>query len=500
MGTWHCSKCDKKYESVWALCPTCGSATGQKSAPKLSSSANVQHSQQGKVTPTTKPQPVSLQLGQQVRVTPTPKPPPVNLQQKQTTQNVDLTAKSSPLVMAQRNQLALSTKQNVKSANEWLCAKCNKSYQSTWGTGLCPTCGKVGQKLSATQTTLNVQQNVETEPSGLASASDEVLKLLFTYLDETTLGLMELLCSRYKRLAKSVLAELVPAMWAYGSGTSGKGGIWGQLRKHIDNATRSIVLAVDKFPCAKTFNGSILAYILAKKIPLDISLGTPDVNTLQILNNAQKNSARAITTFTKMHNKIWVIDGEGVILGSPNVSYSGLICGNLESCIVIKSRRLGHLVGNYLELLKKPNPWKDEKWTEVENELALYNQSSKLKMALAPITDISDFVVENLQDATKIILRQFLVSDRAKYLLSALCNMAKKGAEIEVYIDAGAYKGFDFVQKAVTQLIEAGVAVYTQTPVLVVDTSQERIQHDKLILAELRSGVCRTLIGSAGFT
>ena len=87
-----------------------------------------------------------------------------------------------------------------------------------------------------------------------------------------------------------------------------------------------------------------------------------------------------------------------------------------------------------------------------------------------------------------------------KDLLSTLCGLAMKGVDIEIYIDDGTWESFPFVKQAASQLVKAGCKVYTQTPVLVVNGGNEAIQHDKLILATLHSGVCRTMIGSAGFT
>lgn len=84
-------------------------------------------------------------------------------------------------------------------------------------------------------------------------------------------------------------------------------------------------------------------------------------------------------------------------------------------------------------------------------------------------------------------------------------EVATRGVDIEIYLDEEAYDKQSHVREAVGYLLAAGVKVFTQKPVYVVDAGGERIQHDKLILATIRTGrmvtpVHRTLIGTAGLT
>lgn len=71
--------------------------------------------------------------------------------------------------------------------------------------------------------------------------------------------------------------------------------------------------------------------------------------------------------------------------------------------------------------------------------------------------------------------------------------------EVEVFLDASAYKEFSFVRKAAAWLTRCGGKVYLQTPVKLLK-EQDGLQHDKLILATMHKGVKRTLLGSAGAT
>ena len=335
--------------------------------------------------------------------------------------------------------------------------------------------------------------------------TNELLSDIMRTFDERTLAFLGMVCKRWKPLAGKLLQQFVPYMTGHGSTT---GPLKHQITHYLTGA-HHVRLAVDQFPYPSGgYSTSILNHILANKIKIDLSLGTRDDRTMRALQRAGQD-VRQITTFHKMHNKLWVIDHEGVILGSPNVSFSALEGGNLESCIYIRSPRLGALFAKYIALL---GDWRNNPlWYEVRDAMRLYNEEEHAtKIALAPIMNITDFVVEQLQDATKIIIRQFLISPKndryapGRDIVGFLCYMSEvKKVEIEIYLDHGAYTSpatGRFVQKAIDMLVNAGCKVYTQTPVLVINTGGEKIQHDKLILATVHGGVLRTLIGSAGFT
>jgi hypothetical protein len=398
---------------------------------------------------------------------------------------------------------------------KYTCLSCMQSYEVAWKAlklpAKCTKCGKdeawpedeAKKKMSAlVPVSTAVTPTVPTKPSGIDTLSNEITSYIFSMLDENALGLLSMVCKRYRALAKPLLAQFVEGASGFGSGTVV---LKSKIQDYLKGA-KTLDMAVDQFPMPKNEKGSILGYILANNIRLNLSLGTDSPALRKRLEKAHQ-SADLISSFHKMHNKIWVIDKEGVIVGSPNVSFSGLEGGNIESCIYIKSKKLGALYGKYLQLLKERTPSTSLAWKEVQSALTVYNsQSKRVQAAFAPVVDIPDFIVHQLADATKIIIRQFLISpkkdesDPGTDILSVLCDMAENKVEIEIYIDEEAYERMGFVRSAARKLTAAGCKVYTQKPVTVVSTGGEKIQHDKLILAELRSGVCRTLIGSAGFT
>lgn len=396
---------------------------------------------------------------------------------------------------------------------DYKCTKCNEvkvNVNDEGKKGFCPKCRLYtmqrlvgGPPKALSLVTKGGSTSSPPAPETWGAMSNEFLTRIFMLLDERALGLVSLVCRRWRIAGAELLKMFVPAMTGFGSGTTQ---LKGQLIRYMTGA-RTLDMAVDKFPCPSRYNhkGSVLEYLLKYKIRVNLLLGTKDEDTMQRLVKAG-NSARLATAFHKMHNKFLVIDGEGVILGSPNVSLSGLEDGNLESCILIRSPRVGGLFIKYLELMKSPNPRKSLLWNEVRNGLVKYNsEQHNLKIAFAPVMNITNFIVKQLGGATKIIIRQYLISPKRDSgpgddILEILCEMARNKVEIEVYIDESAYETQGFVKEACTAMVKSGIKVYTQKSVVVVNFQSESLQHDKLILATLHTGVCRTLIGSAGFT
>jgi hypothetical protein len=396
----------------------------------------------------------------------------------------------------------------------FLCTKCDLEFEATagaWGLAKCPGCkvnaNTVGLSPAKRQARANMRVNARHPVVG----PERVVSTLLGFLDERGLGLAALVCSRWAGLVPLLLERFVPPMQAFGSMSGPLKNVLVAPGHGLLTGVKSLKLAVDQFPSQgfKPKGDSVLNYILKHQIKIDLLLGTQDAGTKAILLKAQQQVCN-VTQFAKMHNKIWVLDGSGVVLGSPNVSFSGLEGRNVESFIHIKSPRLGALFTKYLEMLKLDHrsPQYGKLFQMVGREMSAYNLGHhRLKVAVAPVFNITDFIAENLEGAVKIVVRQFLVShkhhkDRGPGLdiVDVLCRMAEKGVEIEIVLDHGAYQSQAFVRDAVTDLLRSGCKVYTQEPVLVVDTTSECLMHDKLILATLHKGVKRTLIGSAGFT
>ncbi len=329
--------------------------------------------------------------------------------------------------------------------------------------------------------------------------------------DEKGLVLLALVCRTFKELANPFLTRFVPSMQAFGSTSHNFRNVLIAQRTGILSGASAVQIAVDQFTHpGRRYKGSILEYLVEQKIDVELTLGKADGRTIEALQSARKQ-ANVATAFHKMHNKIWVIDRDGVIVGSPNISYSGMEQGNFESFIHIRSTRLGAIFSKYLKLLALPDPVKDPGWLEVQRALSTYNlEPHGVRLAMAPIVKITDFLVNELAGSTKIIVRQFMISDQTPRrgeanILKVLCDMARRGVDVEIYLDEEQYRINAALQRAVKFLLDAEVKVFTQKPVVVLDASAEKIQHDKLILAEVRSGklvtpLHRALIGTAGLT
>ncbi|MET3183412.1 UNVERIFIED_ORG: hypothetical protein ABIC43_006596 [Variovorax guangxiensis] len=369
----------------------------------------------------------------------------------------------------------------------------------------------------------------------------DLLVRVFDLFDERTVALLARICRTWHEAAGIVLRRYVTSARGFGSGSglTMKSQILGLLAN-----TRNLSLAVDKFmPISHGDNDSILAYIVKNRIKLTLKLGTSNPKLLTQLQKASMNpnfiyqrheiqalrrkrkepalldyKAETVTQFSGlkhelhgghvqtglMHNKFWILDNDGIVTGSPNVSFSAMDGGNFESCIYIRSAKLAPLYQRYFQLLSTRYSHDAVEWQDFEKQVAHYNRNStRVKAAFAPTVNISNFIVENLLGAVKITVRQFLVStagiDDDYSIVPVLCEMAKEGAEVEVFLDEAAYDKYKFVQDAALRLMQSGGKVYVQTPVTVVG-GQERLQHDKLILATFHNGVKRTLLGSAGAT
>ncbi|MGJ7535216.1 MULTISPECIES: phospholipase D-like domain-containing protein [unclassified Variovorax] len=438
---------------------------------------------------------------------------------------------------------------------------CRRTVESAWKPPACPHCkgGDMRQEVQpavlpaskpvvralplagkATASTSSGTAVTPFVPRGPIQTVD-LLVQVFDLFDERTVGFLARVCRNWHAAAGVVLRRYVADARGFGSGSglTMKSQILGLLAN-----TRNLSLAVDKFmPVSYGDDDSILAYIVKHRIKLTLKLGTPNQKLLTQLDKASQNpnfiykrheiqalrkkrevpallnyQAETVTQFGDlehelhgghvqtglMHNKFWILDNNGIVTGSPNVSFSAMEGGNFESCIYIRSAKLAPLYQRYFQLLSTPYSDDSVEWQAFEKQVTHYNRNStRVKAAFAPTVNISDFIVDNLHGAVKITVRQFLVStagiDDDTSIVPVLCGMAEQGADIEVFLDEAAYDKYGFVQKAALRLMQSGGKVYLQTPVTVVG-GQERLQHDKLILATFHNGVKRTLLGSAGAT
>ena len=398
-------------------------------------------------------------------------------------------------------QLAVNTPQTqVVKPVAYYCLDCNAPFEfvkSSWSGARCPSC-KGAKIVLAVHAPPPVDM--------WKGIPVDVLALALREFDEGTLTVLARVCRKFQAAANLLFPRSVPFTLGYGSTTH-------NLREIVLNESSraaNIAVAVDKFK-----DLSLLKTILATGARMDLVLGTESPFIQQAIQSAAQSRVTLATAFHKMHEKFWVFDKAGLLIGSPNVSFSGLQKQNLESCILIRSPYLAKVFIQFLQILKLPDlQANDPRYVPIEQALTKYNkQQHGVRAALAPAINIANFMVEELQGATKIVMRQFLVGKKDRDdtgpgldVIDALCAMASQGCEIDIYIDEGAYLNADgatwFVKPAVKILSKAGIKVWTQKPVVVVndDSDKENLLHDKLILARMHSGVLRTLVGTAGLT
>lgn len=345
---------------------------------------------------------------------------------------------------------------------------CKHTVTTVWKPLKCGECG--GPVLPHAEALLkHATQLMPFAVTPVAVRIDQILIALLEQFDERAVGLLMRVCKQWKRVAEIVLRKYVTEAYGFGSGSGEK--IKQQILRLLDNRT-SLSLAVDKFmPVGIDGQDSILAYIVKKNIRLTLKLGTPNPQLLEELKRAARKSdflyqhheiqtlkkekselallkyeVETIEHFRKlslkldqghvqtglMHNKFWILDGDRIITGSPNVSWSALEGGNFESCIYIRSPKLAPLFQRYFELLSTPYSKQSLAWADFGKQLTRYNlDSRRVKAAFAPTVNISNFIVEHLVGATKITVRQFLIStagsDDTTSIVPFLCNMAQGG-------------------------------------------------------------------------
>lgn len=200
------------------------------------------------------------------------------------------------------------------------------------------------------------------------------------------------------------------------------------------------------------------------------------------------------------HTK-FISGGGSVFVGSPNFTPSALDGGNIETAVSTTSLQAQAFFNRYWELMRRASR---EDCIQFERLLTAFNaRKHKMRLALAPFIQIQPFILEELKDASTIIIRMFLISHRKTNddIVTGLNALARNGAKIEVVIDEDQF-GLYYVQEAVGKLMKGtqNVTVSTQTSYMQGEAS---IMHDKLILAEIGKGEAikkRVLLGSSGFT
>lgn len=205
------------------------------------------------------------------------------------------------------------------------------------------------------------------------------------------------------------------------------------------------------------------------------------------------------------------------MMQSANYTVAGME-ENIESGLEVGSLQVQAYFNRYWQLMRGAQPREKDQFKRLLRAFNMGDQ--RMRLALAPYIQIAPWLIYELQDASEIVVRMFMIGklDTANDIITGLNAMGRRGVSIKLYVDWGQYEGkekgndedeevFNFVQDACHKIMEGApnVEVYQQKRIT---ERGDRIMHDKLILAKYdpaptSSGTetrYKVILGSSGFT
>ena len=298
------------------------------------------------------------------------------------------------------------------------------------------------------------------------------------------------------------------------------GTIGSNILNILSAAQHRIIIASDK--CTnEEFLEDLLTLRSSMEIPFEIRIVTgEDDRTQEILSKSKYSGIfyhhiqKKTDGSGKMHNKFIIMDDRIVITGSPNLTYAAYNY-NVESFISINHRFITNIYIQYYKYIISGGDVFDqthEEYKKVRKLMSIFNNipNTPIQVCLAPILDIKDFIISELNSNHLININMFLVS-RASIeegdIVDTLLNAIAEGAHVTIKVDKNQYDNTRYMEKALQPIKAAGQAIYTvsKTPQswttrtsLIRKTKPQF--HDKLILIQQVDGLKKVFIGSAGFT
>lgn len=215
----------------------------------------------------------------------------------------------------------------------------------------------------------------------------------------------------------------------------------------------------------------------------------------------------------KMHNKFIIVDESFVITGSPNLTYAAYNY-NIESFVAIYHKSVPNIYILYYNYIVSDGDKYDKEKPEylaVKKALFDFNGSDNpIKICLAPVIDVKDFIVDQLYLSESININMFIVShaksEKDSDIVSTLSKLARSDVAITIKVDKSQYSLGRYMRDALSDLRKDGVAVYTVSKKAELwETRSKKIKtkpqfHDKLVLIQQGNGSKKVFIGSAGFS
>ncbi len=207
-----------------------------------------------------------------------------------------------------------------------------------------------------------------------------------------------------------------------------------------------------------------------------------------------------------MHSKFVIIDGKKVLTGSPNFTYAGHHL-NVENMLSIDHPAVATLYKQYYNYIVEPGinhfDNKTPIFMELKSQIEKFNKEDNfpLKICMAPLIKVPDFIREHLQGNNLISISMFIVGDRAHdeddSVINMLLNKLKinQNLKIDIKVDKDSYFKKKWMQEALERLL-----IYNKQVKVSISQNDRGIMHDKLILLQGNPIQPRVIIGSAGFT
>jgi hypothetical protein len=269
-------------------------------------------------------------------------------------------------------------------------------------------------------------------------------------------------------------------------------------------------------------SGWLIEELIGPLINIRINIGTTNLLKSKEQERWKARQVKPPELTGKAHAK-FISGGGGVLVTSANFTPAAMN-DNVESGMVTNSLQMQGFFNRYWELMRNSNQRDKEQFKRLLE--AFNHRTQKVKLALAPFVEIQPWLECELQGASTIIIRMFLIShfNYGDDIVQGLNKLARAGAEIQVYVDGSQFleahdaSGY-YVQQACRKLMEGTTTVQVFTQHRFVEQAGshghkrgqgedvpkcvQSIMHDKLILATWSDGKnvkVKTLLGSSGFT
>ncbi|MFH1037205.1 MAG: phospholipase D-like domain-containing protein [PVC group bacterium] len=186
------------------------------------------------------------------------------------------------------------------------------------------------------------------------------------------------------------------------------------------------------------------------------------------------------------HNKLFIVDGEKVLIGSTNLSGNS-IDNNNESNVYVEDARLGAFFTAYFENLLKDSFAEPELETlEIPGIRTVVNRQHF--DALRGMLDGARKRVRVLMYGMKYYTGQYAADSRTNRLIDALIDAHKRSVDVKVILDRSNYnQTLNQINKATRTYLEAGGVEVREDPEAVTT-------HAKVVIAD-----DRVMIGSANW-